>query len=165
MENQETMIKILQRIPWFLELSYSQIEGLAQIASIRNLIAGEIIFNEGDSEDCLYILLEGQADACVHVPGHGSVLLYHAEALDIVGWSVLTPVVRQRTVTVKAASDIRIVCFNSQFLRQMCEKDRDFGFIIMRRIANVVASRLLITRLQLFDLLRQTDMSTQESQR
>jgi CRP/FNR family cyclic AMP-dependent transcriptional regulator len=165
MENQETMIKFLQRIPWFLELSPGQIEALAKIASILSLNAGNILFNEGDSEDCLYVLLEGLAEASVHVPGHGQVHLYHAEPLDIVGWSVLTPVVRQRTVTVKAATDIRAICINSQILRQMCEQDRDFGYVIMRRISNVVASRLLVTRLQLFDLIRQGDVSPQDNQR
>ena len=163
MEIQETMNNILERIPWFLELSPAQIDALAQIARIRSLAAGTIIFNEGDSEDCLYLLLEGQADALVHIPGHGQVVLYRVEPLDIVGWSVLTPVVRQRTVTIKAISDVRVICFNSNILRQMCEKDHDFGYVIMRRIANVVASRLLVTRLQLFDLLRQTDQLAQSN--
>jgi CRP/FNR family transcriptional regulator, cyclic AMP receptor protein len=76
-----------------------------------------------------------------------------------VGWSVLTPVVRQRTVTLRASTDIRFLCFNSLILRQMCETDHDLGFIVMRRIANVVASRLLITRLQLFELMHQTDLT------
>jgi CRP/FNR family transcriptional regulator, cyclic AMP receptor protein len=157
MDNPESMVKALKRIPWFLELSPNQIEALAKIAVIRSLSSGEILFNEGDSEDCLYILMEGQVDAEVHVPGRGVVHLYRAEPLDVVGWSVLTPVVRQRTVTIRAASDVRLLCFNSLILRQVCETDHDLGFIVMRRIANVVASRLLVTRLQLFELLHQTD--------
>jgi len=157
MDNQETMIQTLQRIPWFLELSFSQIEALSKIASIRTLNQGEILFSEGDSEDCLYIILEGQAAVEAHIPGRGLVFLYNADPLDIIGWSVLTPVIRQRTATVRATADIRFLCFNSQILRQMCELDHDFGFIIMRRIANVVSSRLLSTRLQLFEILRQTD--------
>jgi CRP-like cAMP-binding protein len=165
MESQETMIKFLQRIPWFLDLSPGQIEALAKIASICSLVTGDTLFNEGDSEDCLYVLLEGRAEATVHVPGRGSVHLYHAEPLDILGWSVLTPVVRQRTVTIKAASDLRAICINSQILRQMCEQDHDLGYVIMRRIANVVASRLLVTRLQLFDLIRQSDVSPQDNPR
>jgi hypothetical protein len=37
-------------------------------------------------------------------------------------------------------------------LRQFCEEDHELGYIVMRRMANVVASRLLMTRLQLLDM-------------
>jgi len=37
-------------------------------------------------------------------------------------------------------------------LRQLCEEDSGLGYIVMTRMANVVASRLLTTRLQLLDM-------------
>lgn len=162
MENQETLIQTLRRIPWFLELNPSQIDALAGIAVIRQVGSGKVLFNEGDGEDCLYVLLEGQMEALVHLPGRGPTRLYTTDPLDIIGWSVLTPVVRQRTASLKALTDCRFICFDGQILRQMCENDRDLGFIIMRRIANVVASRLLVTRLQLFEILRQSDSQVVE---
>jgi CRP/FNR family transcriptional regulator, cyclic AMP receptor protein len=158
MDNQESIIKSLKGIPWFLELSPAQLDALAQIAIIRMLKDGEIMFTEGDSDNGLFVILEGEVEINTHVPGHGSVQIYTAEPLDIVGWSVLTPIVRQRTATARALGNIRFISFNSQILRQMCEQDRDLGYIIMRRIANVVASRLLITRLQLYDLLSQMEI-------
>jgi CRP/FNR family cyclic AMP-dependent transcriptional regulator len=164
MESQESIIKTLRGIPWFLELSPSQLDALAQIAAIRTMNGGEIVFNEGDSDNCLFVILEGEVEITTHIPGHGSVQIYTAEPLDIIGWSVLTPVVRQRTATARALGNIRFICFNSQILRQMCEQDRDFGYIIMRRIANVVASRLLVTRLQLYELLRQTEIHSNINQ-
>lgn len=157
MDAHDPITDYLAHIPWFLELSPSQLASLAQISSACHYQAGDVIFCEGDAEDCLYILLEGQAEASVHVPGKGNAVLYQIEPLDILGWSVLTPVVRQRTVTVRTVTNARAICFNSQLLRQMCEDDRNFGYIIMRRIANVVASRLLVTRLALYDLIRQDE--------
>jgi CRP-like cAMP-binding protein len=157
MDSPDILTQTLHRIPWFLELSPNQIIALAGIAIIRQLDNNLVLFNEGDGEDCLYILLEGQMEAVVHLPGHGPTHLYNAEPLDIIGWSVLTPVVRQRTVTMRALTDCRILCFDGLILRQMCEVDHHLGFVIMRRIANVVASRLLVTRLQLYEILHQTD--------
>lgn len=151
------MLKTLQRIPWFLELNPAQMDALSRIASTCELKKDEILFNEGNSEDCLYVLIEGQLRVEAHVPGHGQYLLYTAEPLDIVGWSVLTPVIRQRTASVSAIVPSRLICFNSKILRQLCDEDHDFGFIIMRRVANVVASRMLVTRLRLFELLHKTD--------
>jgi CRP/FNR family cyclic AMP-dependent transcriptional regulator len=37
-------------------------------------------------------------------------------------------------------------------LRKMCDDDHDFGYFVMRRLANVVAGRLMTTRLQLLDM-------------
>ena len=37
-------------------------------------------------------------------------------------------------------------------LREKCESDHELGWEIMRRLANVVAARLLVTRLQLLDM-------------
>jgi hypothetical protein len=34
----------------------------------------------------------------------------------------------------------------------MCETDHDLGYVVMRRLANVIAGRLLVTRLQLLDM-------------
>lgn len=154
---QEGIPQIIRRIPWFVELTPQQVETLTTISLVRQLTKDEILFHEGDAEDCLFILLEGQAEATVHVPGHGSIFLYHIDPLDVVGWSVLTPVVRQRTATIRALTDCQILCLNSSLLRQACESDHDLGYIVMKRIANVVASRLLVTRLHLFDLLRQSN--------
>lgn len=154
----QDLIRItLQRIPWFRELSPGQMDSLSSIAGSRELNLEEILFKEGDAEDCFFVLIEGQLRVETHVPGRGLYLLYNAEPLDIVGWSALTPVVRQRTCTVSAVVPSRLICFNSKFLRQLCDEDHDFGYIIMRRVANVVASRMLSTRLRLFELLHKTD--------
>jgi CRP/FNR family transcriptional regulator, cyclic AMP receptor protein len=155
--DQDPILKTLQRIPWFHELNLAQMEALSRIACLRDMIEEEVLFSEGDGEDCLYVLIEGQLRFEAHVPGHGQFMLYTLEPLDIVGWSVLTPVVRQRTGTITAITPSELICFNSKILRQLCDEDHDFGFVIMRRVANVVASRMLVTRLRLFELLHKTD--------
>jgi CRP/FNR family transcriptional regulator, cyclic AMP receptor protein len=152
--DREAAHQVLQRIPWFLELNPHQMDSLVQISNLQQIADGEILFHEGDSENCLYVLIEGRIQIQALVPGHGMVGLYYADPLDIVGWDVMTPVVRQRTGTAIACGICRLICFDSQLFRHMCETDRDFGYIIMRRVANVVASRLLSTRLKLFDLLQ-----------
>jgi hypothetical protein len=39
------------------------------------------------------------------------------------------------------------LAFNSKLLQQLCDEDHELGYVIMRRLANVVANRLLTTRL------------------
>jgi hypothetical protein len=35
----------------------------------------------------------------------------------------------------------------------MCDEDHDLGYLIMKRLANVVASQYLVNRLVLYDLI------------
>lgn len=147
------LTQTLNTIPWFLELKPFQLERLSRVASIHTLQAGQVLFREGDRVDMLYILLDGEIALETHVPQKGLLRLLVAEPLDILGWSSLTPVVRQRTTTACVLKTARLLVFDGEALRRLCEEDHDIGFVIMRRVANVVASRLLITRLQLFDVI------------
>ncbi|HZW04666.1 MAG TPA: Crp/Fnr family transcriptional regulator [Anaerolineaceae bacterium] len=155
MLNPVDYLKVFQSIPWFLELKPESLERLASIAQICQLAPGEVLFQEGDRSNYLYLLLDGEVNLTSHVPTHGSLQIYTAQPLDVIGWSSLTPIVRQRTANAQAVSATRLLTFDGESLRKLCEQDHDLGFIIMRRLANVVASRLLITRLQLLDLIVQ----------
>jgi hypothetical protein len=46
----------------------------------------------------------------------------------------------------------RLVAFDAGELRRLCDEDHSFGYYVMRRLANVVAGRLMTTRLQLLDM-------------
>ncbi|TLN09742.1 hypothetical protein FDZ74_11540, partial [bacterium] len=58
MFRQAEVQQILQTIPWFLEMSESQLERLAAIASVQHLLEGDCLFHEGDAEGNVYILLD-----------------------------------------------------------------------------------------------------------
>jgi len=142
----------VQTIPWFQEIEQPHFDSLCDIAHLRSVEAGEELFREGDKEDYLYVVLEGRIAVEIYIPGRGRLRIFTAEPMDVVGWSSVTPVVRQRTAGASAVLPSRLIAFDAQKLRQLCEADHDLGYVVMRRMANVVASRLLITRLQLIDM-------------
>lgn len=147
------LIQVIQNIPWFVDLSPIQVERLVSIAGIRQVSQGELLFHEGDREDFMYVILEGQVNLESYVPSHGQLFIYTADPLDILGWSSMTPVVRQRTATGCAASPVKLLTFDSVALRKMCDEDHDLGYLVMKRLANVVASQYLVNRLALYDLV------------
>lgn len=153
---QAGLTSTLHRIPWFVDLAQSQLECLASIATLFEMEAGDILFKEGDREDYLYILLEGQLVLEMEVPTRGQVPFYTAETWDIIGWSSLTPIARQRTASVRATKPCVLIGLNSKLLQQTCEEDHELGFVVMSRLANVVANRLLTTRLCLLEIITQT---------
>ena len=151
-EDKTEIIEALQVIPWFQELAPDHFEKLIDIACLSDYETGEELFKEGDKEDCLYVVIEGRIAIEMHIPGRGKVRIYTAEPMDIVGWSSITPVVRRRSAGARAVLPSRVVCLDAHKLYKACEEDHDLGYVVYRRLANVVASRLLTTRLQLLDM-------------
>ncbi len=142
----------LQSIPWFQKLSSEHFDHLAGLAKLREAAAGEILFREGDKEDYIYIVLRGRVALEIFVPGRGRVRVSTADPMDVLGWSSVTPVVRQRLATAVAVLPSRLAAFEGAQLRALCEADHDFGYLLMQRMANVIAGRLMTTRLQLLDM-------------
>ena len=151
------IVSALKNIPWFAELKPEHLNRMVEAATLRNVHAGEELFKEGNKEDCFYFVVEGRVALDIFIPHRGKVRIYTAEPMDLIGWSATTPVIHSRTAGATVVQPGRLVAFNAEKIRQMCEEDHDFGFIIMRRVANVVASRMLETRLRLFALLHNTD--------
>ena len=153
MLNQADLTSTIKTIPWFLELAPDSLQRLTKIAEIRSFEKGDVIFSEGEQHPYFYIILEGQVTLESYVPGQGSLPILTAESLDVIGWSSLTPVVRQKTSTARVLAHTTLLAFPADQLMATCEEDCDLGFIIMRRLANIVASRMLNHRLHLLGIL------------
>ena len=152
MTTEQELVKALQAIPWFQVMTAEHFEKIVKIAKVFKFEPGQVIFHEGDKEDYLYVVLEGRVAIEITVPGRGRMRILTADAMDEVGWSSVTPVVRQRTAGARAVFPSRLVAFEATELRKLCDEDHDFGYFVMRRLANVVAGRLMPPRLQLLDM-------------
>jgi len=149
---QTDLMAALRSIPWFVDLKPTQLERLVNISDLCTADTDEDIFCEGEKKDFLYIVLEGQVAIEIYIPTHGQVRIFTAEPLDILGWSSLTPIVRQRTASARAIIPTRLIGLEAEGLYRYCEEDHDLGYVIMRRLTNVIASRVLTTRINLTSL-------------
>jgi CRP-like cAMP-binding protein len=152
MPPQPEVIETLKNILWFERLKIEHFNKLAEIAAIRNVEAGQQLFREGEKEDNLYIVVTGRIALDIFVPHRGRIRIGTIEPMEVFGWSSVTPNVHQRTASASAVLNSQLIVFNSEKLRQLCDEDHDLGYVVMRRLANVIASRLLTTRLQLIDM-------------
>jgi CRP-like cAMP-binding protein len=159
MESNSSITDILGSIPWFTELNREQRNRIERISKRLSVSASEYIFLEGDKEDYVYILLQGQLAIVMMVPGQEELCVHLAQPNEIIGWSSVTPIIRQRTASARALTPSQLLAIDSVKLREFCDEDHDMGYLIMRRLVNVVATRLLLTRLQLVEII--TNLSTQ----
>ncbi len=152
MDTIEEILQELQKIPWFRELKEDHARLIASISTIRRVKAGEIIFREGDTHESVYVVLEGRVGLEMFVPHKGKVRFYTAEPWEIFGWSSVTPNVHLRTAGATAVLEGSVLRIDAEKLNEACDADHDLGYLVMRRLARVVAGRLLVTRLQLLDM-------------
>jgi CRP-like cAMP-binding protein len=142
----------LRKIPWFHELKPEHVRQIAEISSLRHFKAGEVFFHEGDKQDFFYIVLSGRVGLDMFVPHRGKIRFYTCEEWDNFGWSAVTPAVHTRTAGAVGVMDGIVIATDTVKLQALCDRDHDFGYLFMRRMSNVIASRLLVTRLQLLDM-------------
>jgi len=157
MDIDRKLIERLRTVPWFQEISLEHFEAIAQFSRVINLNKDEILFREGDKEDYIYVVLKGRVAIEVNSPDRGRLRIFTAEALDVVGWSAATPVVRQRTATTRAVVDSQLLSIDADKLRKLCDENCDLGYLVMSRIASVVAGRLMAARMQLMDFYGKQD--------
>ncbi len=144
--------EVLRTIPWFNELKPEHFERMMQISSVHDLPESSEVFREGDRQDKLYIVVEGRVALEIFVPHKGRLRIFTAEKMDLIGWSAATPGMRTRTASAVTVIPSRLIGIDSDALRQQCDENCEFGYLIMRRIANIVGGRLMVTRLQLMDI-------------
>jgi CRP-like cAMP-binding protein len=148
----ETLAEILNQNPWFHNLEPDHFQKLLAIAKLEEWSENQIIFAEGALEAKLYLILEGRVAIEEYVPGHGRVTLLTLGPSELFGWSAVIPVIGTRTATTRAVDPTRTVTFDSAALERVCDEDHDLGYLVYRRLTNIIAGRLSATRLQLLDM-------------
>lgn len=93
----------------------------------------------------------GYIQLSMNVPGRGDVPFLTTGPGELVGWSGLLGEGRM-TATATALEATTLIAMSGQKLRELCSTEQDLGYILLKRVAQVLSQRLLSTRLQLLDL-------------
>lgn len=148
---QPNLLRLLSETRFAEGLNNEQLKSLCRASSLIRIGPGESLFREGTPEDAVYVVSSGQIRLSMHVPRRGEVSLLTAGPGDLVGWSgVLTG--GPTTATATATEECELIAMSGARLRDVCADDPKLGYVLMTRIADVLARRLLATRLQLLDL-------------
>ena len=136
----------------FTGLSDEEVEQVAAIAAVETYQAGQEIFAERQPADRLFILSSGRVQMHIHL---GSSLqpdreltVEEVEPGRVFGWSSL--VTQQRfTASARALEPVTVVVIEAADLNALFDRNAHIGFVVMKQLAKVVASRLNHTRQRL----------------
>ncbi|MBI3869817.1 MAG: Crp/Fnr family transcriptional regulator [Verrucomicrobia bacterium] len=112
---------------------------------------GDLLFHEGDPANQLYLLESGIIALEAREPGNGATLLQTLGAGDVLGWSWLFPPFTWHSQA-RTIEPTKAIALNGAHLLVTAERNHDFGYELMKRVAQVVIHRLQATRKELLAL-------------
>lgn len=145
-------IDALRQCELFVDLNDEELAQIAGICCEETYEPQEIIFGESDVAEKIYILQEGRVAVQMHLRSDlepsGDVTIEEVTPGRIFGWSAL---VKQRrfTASVRALEKVKAIAIQGAALNALFEENPHIGFAVMKRLADVIASRLRRTRHQL----------------
>lgn len=146
-------LDLIKSIPLFRMMDDPHLLLLASNSRAEVYPAGERLFSQGDQADCLYIIIEGQADVLIsdehsvwHVSEYGK--------NEVIGeLAILSD--EPRTATVDAATDLSVLRLDKDDFIDLLQSNSAMGFQILQ----VVSQRLVHTNQELTRELRSQAIS------
>ena len=151
----QTLAKVLGKLRFSETLPESILQRVASLAELRGFPTGTRLFREGAQNDQLMVITIGSVALDIQVPGRGEVRIMSLGPGNMVAWSALLGGGRMTTSAV-ALEDTQVVAIRGADVLALCQSEPEFGYHLMRQVAQALASRLVATRLQLLDLFADT---------
>ena len=134
----------------FGSLSMEGVHKISQISEVKELKAGDVIFQPNQEAKNLYILLEGLV--ALRFPAKEeafSVSVIRIEKNDLIGAGALLGSARYFSQAY-CVKDSKVLIINAKKLRQILEEDKIAGFEVILRIAQAYFERYisLMNRIQ-----------------
>jgi CRP-like cAMP-binding protein len=148
----DDLCQFLHRLRFLSQFPIGTLREFTEGATLRTLAPGEVLFHEGDEDHHLYVVSRGRVSLSVQVADRGAIPILTVESGDLLGWSSLLRDGRM-AATATALDDVQVAVLSGAHLRQLCERDSQIGYSLMRQVALALARRLLRTREQLVKLL------------
>jgi CRP-like cAMP-binding protein len=138
----------LKRCELFLGLDNNALQRIADLSSCQEKVyqSQEIIFEEGEDAEHLYVLEEGRVNLVVKIPTGSSPLpeqtvVHTITKGGIFGWSALVPP-HVFTMSAIAKEPSKVVAIGGNELRHLFDKDTHLGYEVMNSLIRVIGARV-----------------------
>ncbi len=140
--------QILAEHPFLRDLEPHHLEFMTGCASELHFGAGQYILQEGEAAEHLYLINQGKVALGTITPSRGFTTIETLEDGDPLGWSWFIPPYHWH-FTALAILPTSLIALDGKRLRGKCEIDHDFGYELVKRLAQILGHRLRMTRKQL----------------
>ena len=137
------MIEALDKFSLFKDLSYNQLEDILPYCTKLDLNDGDIMIAEGDKNDSdLFLLISGS----VEIVSSDSSILSHEVVLSRENKEIFGEVSwlsnHKRTASIRCKGSVDAIRVSGLEFMNFLEQNPEIGFMIMQRIASLLAQRI-----------------------
>lgn len=136
--------------PFFRNMKPEHLAILTESAKEASFKAGDVIFREGQPADGFFLIETGCIAVEAHEPGDRDALIQDIGPGEVVGWSWLFEPFTWR-FGARALEPTTAIVLSGGHLLTAAECDHEFGFELMKRVAQVAIHRLQVTRKRLLE--------------
>ena len=144
----KTLTDAITRHAFFRGMKPEHLAILAEGAKKNEFQAGDVIFLEGQPASQFYLVESGKIALETHEAPDDTTLVQALGPGDVLGWSWLFPPFAWH-FHAWAVEPTNVIVLNGAHLLVAAERDHDFGYELMKRVAQIVIHRLQATRKQL----------------
>ncbi|MFH1485715.1 MAG: cyclic nucleotide-binding domain-containing protein [Chloroflexota bacterium] len=144
-------IDVIQGSPVFENLSPEQLQRIASISKVETYEAGRSIFREGDEARNLFVLQDGKVILEMKIAHPEERRPAPQATVDVIvrgevfGWSTLIGS-HVFAFSARAVDGCAVITIDGRQLLTLMESDLAMGYELMKRLSEVIASRLTHTR-------------------
>jgi CRP-like cAMP-binding protein len=151
-ESTKLTMEDLKKIRFLEGYSNKQMNTILQMCTLKEFNVKDILFEQYDELNDVGILMEGTLSLGISLAHEKRIHLGTIEEGQLFSWSaVFSPHIS--TAWVMAMTPAKVISIDGKKLNKAIEKDCDFGFKTMAKIAQTISHRLSDTRFQLMNQL------------
>jgi CRP/FNR family transcriptional regulator, cyclic AMP receptor protein len=147
--------KEIENTSLFKGLDDSEIAKIASLCNERSYNPGELCQTEGQSTNLVNLIIKGRAGTVVRIQNvtylNSEIILDVLHEGDVFGWSSLiqgTP-----WSTLRVLDPMEVLYIDATELLNLCENNNHIGYVLMRRLASLIASRLRRNRMSILNTI------------
>ena len=141
-----TPVEQVVQIPFFQGLPAEALRELAAKSTLLTLERGGILLSQHDAAEHVFFLISGAAQSYIRFHGVDDLLVgIIREPGALLGWSVFRQPHRY-TATIRCEEDCRVLRLPREVIMKLVETQPRLGYLLLKRVAAVLANRLEQTR-------------------
>jgi CRP/FNR family transcriptional regulator len=124
---------------------------IAKLGKLRTVKKGEVLFKQETQAKYLYVIVAGKLELTIEFRDHLIDTLGPYMRGEMIGWSALVkPYIY--TMGARAVEDTEVISFNGDSLLALMERDKENGYLVLRRLTEVIGERLVNSSIQLMSM-------------
>ncbi len=147
--------EILKEMDIFEFLTLEELKDIAKLAKVEEFEQGDLIFKEGDKAEKIYMSLEGRVSIEIEIYPGKRISVYTMTKGRLFGYPSLLRT-RKFTTHARCLDKAKVVTIVAdELVDKIFKKNHHRGYLVMMKVAELIARKLSDTRMQILSLSQQ----------